>query len=172
MTVSKTMKIHGEENLRKHLKNKLYVQGPVRNFLNRWGITVVNIARPLAPSNKGQIRSQLTHEVDSNKFPKWSRAGTNVDHAIFMEGGTGILSDLPGGKGGRHWPPANALEEWARLHGVPGGGAAVARAIGRRGGLRPRRFLRTGFEQAEGQVSRMIETCAREIEAEARKQAT
>ena len=72
--------------------------------------------------------------------PLWAKGGSNVKYAPYMEYGTGRLADAEGGGGGgRHWPPAQALEGWASRHGFgPGGGFLVARAIGRRGGLKPR----------------------------------
>lgn len=157
--------LKGEAEAIKRVKAlpKTIIGPATRHFLEKWGETVVTFAKPKAPVNRGQLRGSLTHEEDDAVIPRWGRAGTNVDHAIFMEGGTGLLADLPGGKNTRHWPPASALAPWAASHGTTG--AAVAAAIGRRGGLRPHRFLREGFEDAQHSIPNFLQQAADEIEA-------
>lgn len=68
----------------------------------------------------------------------------------YMELGTGI----PAGNPKVHWPPAAALEVWANRHGTTG--FLVARAIGRRGGLKPRKFLQKAFDQNREKIIELI----------------
>ena len=68
-------------------------------------------------------------------------------------------------KGGRHFPPSDALERWASRHGFgPGGGFVVARAIGRRGGLKPREFLTGAFRENVQKIRGFLGDVARDIE--------
>lgn len=164
------VRLEGGDELLSKLKPKL-VATPVKNFFRTWGVMTSNYAKEGAPVNKGQLRASLTWEympMDSLGIPKGVRAGTNVEHAIFMEGGTGTLEDLraidnPVGGRKRHWPPPEALEEWARLHGADP--FVVARAIGIRGGLKPRRFLRNAYDKSELMIPNLLNVLKSEIEA-------
>lgn len=159
----------GEARLKKKLKADLVIQ-PVRNFLNRWGVLTSGAAKTKAPNNQGQLRGSLTHELDDTTgIPTWARAGTNIAHGPWMEGGTGLLADLEGGKGTRHWPPGPPLDDWATKHGFASG-QEVANIIGRRGGLVPRRFLRGAFEETQAMIPALLAKAASEIEQRAEAQ--
>ena len=70
----------------------------------------------------------------------------------------------PGGKGARHWPPSDALELWAKRHGFgEGGGYLVARAIGLRGGLTPRRYLRGGLQESIPHIEDEFDAAAERV---------
>lgn len=154
------------------LKGKLnigLIAGPLRTFLTRAAILVQSRARERAPVDTGRLRADIAFEVDGGTPPIWARVGNNVFYAPYVEYGTGTQTDGPGG-GGRHWPPAGALSGWAGRHGFgPGGGFIVARAIGRRGGLRPRRYLRDALDAALSGIEGLFGALSRDIEAEAEK---
>ena len=79
-----------------------------------------------------------------------------------MEFGTGLLSEDPKSRRQRHWPPAAALDLWAKRHGFASG-AIVARIIGRRGGLKPRRFLRDAFESNRQRIADELSRIPRDV---------
>lgn len=98
------------------------------------------------PVDTGRLRASVTNDVRQQGNDIVGVLGSNVHYAPSMEYGTGTQSDGTGG-GGVHFPPAGALEEWAQRHGFgKGGGFLVARAIGSRGGLKPRRMFRKVLE--------------------------
>lgn len=171
-----TLKLKGFEDLRK-LRPEL-ASGPAKKYFSRVGVKVQNLARKKAPVDQHILRNTITYEVDEAEFPSYVRIGSNSDHALPMEGGTGLLADLPGGTGRRHFPPPAALDLWAARHGfknvdpVSGeekpAGIIVARIIAKRGGLAPRRFLRDGLEEATPDIEgSILDKFAQEIEAEA-----
>ena len=128
------------------------VKSIASKHLNMALITLENGAKVRAPGDTGRLASSLTHEVRTAGSDLLGIVGSNVMYAPYQEYGTGLLYDGPGkGSGKRHWPPGAALETWARRHGFASG-FLVARAIGRRGGLRPKRFLRGAWEQGKGAV--------------------
>jgi hypothetical protein len=83
-----------------------------------------------------------------------------------MEYGTAKQGDPEGSHKEKHWPPLNApgLVLWAKRKGMPGKAPAIARAIGKRGGLRPRRFLRQALESTESIIQNLLTRLANEIE--------
>ena len=104
------------------------------------------------PGGSGQGASSLTHSVGEIGSDIQGIVGSRKDHMKWQEYGTGLLYDgPPPSSGKKHWPPAAALETWAKRNGIASGWL-VARAIGRRGGLRPKKFLRNAWEQSKGGV--------------------
>ncbi len=139
--------VEGLEEALKKLSPDVYAK-PLRDFFKRAGIYISDKAKELAPVDTGRLRSSLTYVVDDAEPPQYAQIGTNVEYAPYMEFGTGFETDGEGGSGARHWPPADALDVWASRHGFASG-AEVARIIGIRGGLKPRRYLRNAFEQSK-----------------------
>lgn len=111
-----------------------------------------------APVDTGRLRSSITHQVRWMPGLVEGVVGTNVSYAPYMEFGTGRVGDPAVPHSGKHWPPAAALDVWARRHGFgPDGGKTVAWIIGRRGGLRPRRFLRNAIDKNQTRIQRNLE---------------
>jgi HK97 gp10 family phage protein len=113
-------------------------------------LIVMRDARILAPVDTGRLRASIAPDVRRDGKDVVGVVGSNVKDAPYMELGTGI----PAGRG-RHWPPGAALETWAQRHGFESG-FIVARAIGLRGGLEPRRFLQRAFEQNKDKIVKLI----------------
>jgi hypothetical protein len=111
-----------------------------------------------APHDRGGLRSSIATKVFSMFTQVIGIVGTVLFYAPYLEFGTGTQSDGPGGSGKRHWPPGDALNTWAKRHGFDSG-AQVARIIGMRGGIKPRRYFRRGFKAAEAEVMRHFEAC-------------
>jgi phage gpG-like protein len=161
-----TAKLIGADALHRKLTRPTWLTGPAGAFLDAWRFFVERGAKGRAPVWRGHLRRGITSERDQAAFPLWAAVGTNVPYARPMEFGTGTQSDDPAGGGGRHWPPGQALEPWARAHGGLSGYADAA-AIGRRGGLRPRRYLRDAADEAEGKIGTWLSQMARDVERRA-----
>lgn len=162
--------IIGIPELQEKLSPRL-AAGPARDFLNRWAIFTQSRSREKAPVDRGNLRANIDHEiVEGIDFPEYAAVGTNVTYAPMMEGGTGVFAELEGGTGTAHWPPSGPLEAWALRHGMPeGSGASVAKAIGVRGGLKPRRFLRDAAAESEDMIPKYARRMADDIERNAAK---
>lgn len=157
-----TAEVKGLEKVLQKLGPDLIAE-PLRDFLNKAGQHVQSEAKERAPVDTGRLRSSITTEVDDGLPPLWAKVGSNVDYAPYMEYGTGGQSDGSGGRGGRHWPPAGALDVWARRHGFQSG-FQVAKAIGQRGGLEPRRYLRGALEDSVAKLKGFVKDMAKDIE--------
>lgn len=107
--------------------------------VSSWAI--VSRAKRLCPVDTGRLRSSITAV---RVTPGFWKVGTNVEYAPYIEFGTGIFGPLHIRVQKR--PPSEALERWARRHGLRGLGFVIARSIYNRGGLPPRPYLRPAFE--------------------------
>lgn len=163
--------LHGSADFIRKMRYPKWAAGPAGRFLDRWRFSVergakANIKRgPGGWLWKGHDRRSLTSERDQAFFPHWARVGSNSRTLRWGEFGTGLKSEDPTATKKRHWPPSSALDPWARAHSTTG--FLVARAIGRRGGLEPRRFLRDAVKDSERRIPGWLATAAREMEREA-----
>lgn len=166
-------KIIGLPELRDKLENPEWLHKPTRNFLAKWASrvqreTVKRFERgPGGWIDTAETRKSVTHEIDSEPFPMFARVGSNRDQFRWGEYGTGLLSEDPESPKTRHWPPGDALEEWAAKRGMTG--HQVARIIGIRGGIAPRRMLRDSVEAVEPEIEGFLNEFADDIEAEAQR---
>ena len=163
MSMDMKVELVGLEEAMRRLTPDLYAK-PVRKLLTDASNLLVAEAKHRAPVDTGHLRRSITKEVDSAKVPTWAKVGSNVMYAPFMEFGTGTMATGPGGKRPRHWPPSGALETWAQRHGLPSG-FMVARAIGRRGGLRPVKYLRGALEDSMTKIQRLVDKALQQIGA-------
>lgn len=154
--------VKGVPELIKKLGPQLIAQ-PLHDFFESASYAVQTRAQRNAPVDTGRLRTSITHEIDRGTPPLWAKIGTNVHYAPYMEYGTGIFAEGPEAKGGMHWPPGGALEPWAQRHGFESGWQ-VAYAIGRRGGLRPRRFLRNALKDSTGDIRRFLRDMGNQIQ--------
>jgi len=157
------------ENLDKALAalDPKMLDAPLRELLTKAALRIEADAKANAPADSGQLRRTITHQVDQSEPPLEAVVGTNLSYAPYMEYGTGLLAEGdPAFKqgSGPHYPPGNALNVWAERHGFESGGQ-VATAIGRRGGLEPRRFLRNAFEGNQGFIAQLVAKCMDRIAA-------
>lgn len=159
------IEVKGLDKLIRKLGPEAILGKPLRGAFMDAGFILKSEAKRLAPKDRGHLSASINQEEDLSPVPLWGRIGTNVKYAPYMEYGTGRNSDGPGGKP-YHNPPAKALEGWARRHGIEGGGAAVAAMIRRKGGLKPRRFLRGALEAKQAEVVKFFEAVPKQIEKE------
>lgn len=139
------------------------VVSEMKSAMTRATLTVERSAKKVVPVDTGHLRRSITHEVKAAPGGVVGKVGSNVPYAKAVEFGTGLLSEAPDGKGGRHYPPPAALDGWAIRHGFhtgsrsdaagdvaasPGSlGWMISQMIGRRGGLRPRPYLRPAIKE-------------------------
>ena len=126
------IEIRGLEELKKKLSGggpfrRNLLSGPMRKGMERIGQAGELIAKREVPVDTGTLRRGQTHQVDKKDPPEFVRIGSDLNYARFVHG------DFNESKSRTrpHFPPAAALEGWARRHGIPV--FALQRAIGRRG---------------------------------------
>lgn len=105
--------------------------------------------------NSGQLRNSITPEVYDKSGVLTGVVGSNLKHAPFMELGTGVFV----GKA-RHAPPLEVLKKWVAQKNR--GGKAlnaymVQRAIYKRGGLRPRKYLQRAVDDNRAEIEGLFE---------------
>ena len=106
-------------------------------------------AKRNAPKDTGVGAASITSEIRQRDTVIEGVVGTPKPYMAYMELGTGLVRQGGGGK--RHWPPGPALDTWAKRHGFESG-YVVARIIGLRGGLRPRKYLQMAFERNRDRI--------------------
>lgn len=153
------IEIEGLEEALRDLSPELY-RKPLRNFFERSAATVSNGAKSRAPVDTGRLRSSLTYQVGDER----AVVGSNVHYAPYIEYGTGRLGDPAVPHKSGHWPPPAALDVWAGRHGFASG-YIVARAIGLRGGLEPRKFLRGALEDSMSAIKGFVDKLSEDIAA-------
>lgn len=129
---------------------------PMVNAMRQATALVTRDAKRFAPVDTGALRSSITPEVRDNNRTLQGVVGSNKAYAPYMELGTGTPAGRP-----PHRPPVTALREWSRRHGISA--YLVARAIARRGGLEPRRFLQRAVEQNRERIIDLFNGTVRRI---------
>lgn len=162
--MSKTsIHVEGLDRVAHKLQDMQLWAAPLRKGLDKAGFIVESEAKRNAPVDRGTLRASITHEVEHATVPRFVKVGSKLGYAPMMEYGTGRAGDGPGGSTS-HFPPPSALAGWAGRHGMPGAEFAIAAAIARRGGLKPRRYLRNAIESQEARVVAAIRSAMREVE--------
>jgi len=168
------VRIEGLERLLKKLGPQL-IGKPLEDFWKRSGIAVQSAARERAARDAhdtGHLVNMIQYEVDKREVPLWAKVGMlNASagsplwfKARAMEYGTGRQGDPEVSHKSGHWPPGAALDVWASRHGFASGWQ-VARIIGKRGGLKPRKFLRGGFEDSLNKIRGYLQQLGNDIQA-------
>ena len=160
-----TIDMEGLQEAVQKLDPELYA-GPLRQFFTKAAVILQGAARANAMErwhDTGQTANSIVYEVDDATPPQYAKIGLlNADEGSPLwykaragEYGTGRMGDSSVPHESGHWPPGDALDVWAGRHGFSSGGA-VAAAIGRRGGIVPRRYLRDAMQQSVGQINELI----------------
>lgn len=159
-----TIDLRDAERLAQRWEEPAIVGKPMKTFYEATGLHIRNLAVAGAPHDRNRLRGSIKEQVDDSPIPTQVTVGSNVEYAPYMEYGTGLFAEGPKAKGGRHWPPAAALDLWAERHGWASG-AQVAAIIGKRGGLLPRRYLRNALADSLGEIASNLAQLARDIAA-------
>jgi len=117
----------------------------MKNVMWNIGRMLQKEVRKRAPVDTGHLRDSINvrEPALTSQGLEISVGSELVKYGAFQELGTGLLTDPPRK---RHWPPGAALQGWAIRHGFKSG-YVVAAIIGRRGGLRPRHFIRDSVRE-------------------------
>lgn len=166
--------LHLDEML-KRLSPELF-SGPLRNLFHRATIEIQGRARAGAPVDRGPLRQRVLTEVDNAEPPTFGQVGflgATEGSGLYMQAramefGTGRAGDPEVAHKATHVPPGDALDVWARRHGFVSGWQ-VAKIIARRGGLKPRRFLRNAVEQSRAAIEGFVHQLGDEIVEQWRK---
>lgn len=169
-----TEHIKGFDELERKLEHPDWAYEPIRDLMQKWALFVQHetVARGMSKRGpggwrwKGETAQSVTRQVDPAQFPQYANVGSAKKTFRWGEFGTGLLSEDPQSSKKRHWPPAAPLDAWALAHGFKDG-AEVAFIIGRRGGLRPRRYLRNAFKESEKRLPAWLKQCSADIQAAA-----
>ena len=169
--MSYSYEVHGLDHLERKCRDKR-VFDPLRDFFSRVTIAVQSKARIHAPVDTGHLRSSIQAEIDGHTPPLWGKVGfmhASAGSPLWlkaraMEYGTGRKGDKAVSHKASHFPPSESLDLWAKRHGLPSG-YIVARAIARRGGLKPRKFLRTGLAESKQTIRSYLAQLGRDIRA-------
>lgn len=89
--MSLDIKVEGDDALMAQLDPKLLAK-PLRNLLDRVGITVTNNAKRRTRVRTGRLRASETSETDPAFIPIWVKIGSNVLYAPFREAIDGMFA--------------------------------------------------------------------------------
>lgn len=154
------LKITGLTNMVNRMDFQQPLEATLGRFIQHAGETVAGSARSKAPVDVGTLRASINAQFKAENGVFTSVVGSNVFYAPFMEYGTGTQHDHPNWPRKPHRIPPGVLDAWAerKLRGGAEGtpeelGNMVRMRIMRKGGLKPRRFLRSSFEELQMTIS-------------------
>jgi hypothetical protein len=145
----------------RRLRDDRFLREPIRAALVNIGRHGENAAKLRAPVDKGRLRASITHEVDDQPLMLDVRIGVigvtgDLKYAKYMEYGTGTKHDHPNWPRSRHVVTGGQLMNWGPAKVGLANPYAAARIITRRGGLMPRRYLRSVLEDHGDQYVRIV----------------
>lgn len=151
-----SIRVEGLDVLMDNLRADRLLAAGLREGFDKAGQGLRTSALKRAPVDRGALRASIKAHVDPSPLPTFVelRAGDAAPYAPYMEYGTGLIHDHPSWPRKRHVIPPGALDAWAKRKGVDAG--AVSQAVMRRGGLKPRRFLRGALEDNQERVVRVV----------------
>jgi hypothetical protein len=153
----------------KKLHNDRFVREPLRVALNKIGRMGETDSKRRAPVDFGRLRASITHKVDDQPMMLSVDIGVigssgELPYAKYMEYGTGLTHDHPNWPRRVHVVPVGALSNWGPVRRNLVSAGAVATSITRRGGLKPRRYLRGMLEDNSTKFIAIIRRAVREME--------
>lgn len=115
------------------------VSSQTRQAMTASLLLIEGAARPLAARDTGRLGGSISHTISGQGAALTGRVGPSVRYGFWVEHGR---------KPGRP-PPIDAVQGWAKRHGVSP--FAVARAIARKG-TKPRPFLVPAFSKNRSHI--------------------
>jgi hypothetical protein len=141
------------------------VRGPLRKMFTYIGRSVQAEVRRRAPKRKGTLKSRVRYFVDKAAFPRWPKAVLVIPtapHSHLMEYGTGTQGAPGVNHVPWHFPSAEGIVRWS---GLPLDEAeAMARAIGRVGGVKPKPFVAPAQAAWAPRLEGFVDKAADDIE--------
>lgn len=168
--MAQDIQVRGLESIVRKLDFSKAAPDVLAEYLDAAAQVVAGDARRRAPVDVGLLRASINYRVTKAEDKVIASIGTNVEkngrpYGAYMEFGTGLVHDHPTWPRKRHVVPPAALMGWAERKGRGGtfhDAEVIADAITRRGGLKPRRYLRGALESYipvfRGQLDRIVRT--------------
>lgn len=122
-------------SLERALKNPVFVDQPIKNFMERGAFTIQGEAQERAPTGvSGGAGLRGSIKVDFKRNYREANIGSNLRYAAAQEFGTRPF-----------WPPykSPSFQRWAQLKRT--NAFLVARAIARRG-IKPKRYMSNAYD--------------------------
>jgi len=158
----------------RRLKDDRFAREPLRKALTEIGMRGETESKRRAPVDKNRLRAGITHNVSSEPLMMSVDIGVigkagELPYAKYMEYGTGLMHDHPNWPRKRHTMSPSMLANWGPVEQGLVSAAAVVfgtkrPGINRRGGLRPRRYLRGMLEASEQKFISIIRAAVRQME--------
>jgi hypothetical protein len=109
----------------------------------------------------GSLSKKTYIRMDTLRPPRWARISVKSPLGWLIEGGTGSQGDPSFRHVSRHWPSTSGIMQ---ATGLPEPQAfLVARAIGLRGGNKPRPFIAPTYAATQGQVEALAAQIVAEV---------
>ncbi|MDW7759447.1 MAG: HK97 gp10 family phage protein [Acidobacteriota bacterium] len=152
-----TVTIKGEDEIRKALKKmSKEVRKQVAGEIAATALDIQAEAKrnldEVKAIDTGELRKKTIVEFSTDKME--AEVGTTAPHGKWVEFGTKHTTKMP---------PPDALEHWARWHGMEGAEFAIAKNILKRGGLPARPWLFPAFEKHAGPFFERIKKILKDI---------
>lgn len=152
--MAQDIQVRGLESIVRKLDFSKAAPDVLAEYLGAAAQVVAGEARRRAPVDVGLLKSSINYQIRKGEDTVVASIGTNVakngrPYGAYMEYGTGLVHDHPTWPRARHVVPPAALMGWAERKGRGGtfhDAEVIADAITRRGGLKPRRYLRGSLE--------------------------
>lgn len=133
----------------RHAQGGRIVADETRTAMNRVVIQIEADAKRRVPTDTHNLQRSITHEVTTAGRDVIGRVGTNQPYAEAVEKGR---------RAGAPPPPASALTGWLRRKGIDQKYAwVIAQSIGRKG-IRPRPYLKPGYDVNRLKIGRELGT--------------
>lgn len=153
----------------KRLRNDRFVREPLRVALNKVGRMGETDSKRRAPVDDARLKAGITHQVDDQPMMISVDIGVigsagELPYAKYMEYGTGLMHDHPNWPRRRHTVHPSMLSNWGPVKQKLVKASAAAFFINRRGGLKPRRYLRGMLEDNSQKFIAIIKRAVKEME--------
>lgn len=124
-------------------KAKTAIEQEIIRGLIKAGMLVEGQAVLLAPVDSGELRDSIGYKVDEGRLV--AHVGTNVEHGIYQEFGTGAYAEKGNGRKGG-WAYKDAEGKWVFTNGN-----------------RPKPFLRPAFRRNKKAIKAVLEDALRKV---------
>jgi len=142
-----TIKIDGLDKVKSAFaKAPALVTSEMKNAIQKALILLQGSARQFVPKDTSNLGSQIKTEITSSLS---GQVIADTNYALFVHEGTAP-----------HWPPLEAIEPWARRHGIPA--FLVARSIAQKG-TKAQPFFQWAKEATERDVFDFFDTAIKNI---------
>ena len=153
-----TVRIDGIKRLRSNLKSQAFIEYLVWPAIKQTGKAGLDYMRQSAPVWKGLLKRSIEQNYDRKILETTiGHVKSTPIYAQYMEYGTGIWhldENYSPSPRKVYWPPVKYLTAWSASKGLPA--YAVSGAIYNRGGLKPRKYIQSGYLRSQEYIDRAL----------------